>query len=343
MLKKLYLHHFRSYEKREFTFQEGINVIRGDNACGKTNLLEAVYLLSTGRSFRTTQLTDLIRHGHPFFYLEADFASGPISQHLKVSFDGQVKRVEHDGATYSQFTPLLGLFPTVLHVPEDIELVTGAPTERRRFLDLHIAQIDPLYIFHLARYFKAMRQRNVLLRQHKETAIESWEQILLTSGHYLQQKRREVLLSLQPPLAEAMLRLSDSIDNLLAEYRPSTTDDYKKSRTKEMQLGATLIGPHRDDFYLTINGQDAQGFASQGQQRCAAAALRLAQWRHFATLLDTPPLVGIDDFGVHLDAKRSRALLHEIEPMGQVFVTCPHDVKMLGKTLSLYELEIGSI
>lgn len=185
MLKRLYLHHFRSYERKEFSFQPGINVIRGDNARGKTNLLEAVYLLSTGRSFRTVQLTDLIRHGEPFFYLEADFSTGPVTQHLKVSFDGQVKRVEHDGATYSQFTPLLGLFPTVLHVPEDIELITGSPTQRRRFLDLHIAQTDPLYIFHLARYFKAMRQRNVLLRQHKEATIESWEQILVVSGQYL--------------------------------------------------------------------------------------------------------------------------------------------------------------
>ncbi len=340
MLKRLYLHHFRSYEKREFSFQEGINVIRGDNACGKTNLLEAVYLLSTGRSFRTVQLTDLIRHGEPFFYLEADFAAGPITQHLKVSFDGQVKRVEHDGATYSQFTPLLGLFPTVLHVPEDIELVTGSPTQRRRFLDLHIAQIDPLYIFHLARYFKAMRQRNVLLRQKKETAIESWEQILIVSGQYIHQKRQEILLTLQQPLADAMLRLSDGSDILAAEYQPSITDDYKKSRAKEIQMGATIIGPHRDDFYLSINGQDAKGFASQGQQRCAAAALRLAQWRHFSSIFDTPPLVGIDDFGVHLDAKRSRALLHEIEPLGQVFVTCPHDVKMLSQTLPFHELEV---
>ena len=187
-----------------------------------------------------------------------------------------------------------------------------------------------------------MRQRNVLLRQKKETAIESWEQILLTAGQYLNQKRREILLALQPSLVEAMLRLSDGADILTAQYLPSITDDYKKSRAKEIQMGATLIGPHRDDFYLTINGQDTKGFASQGQQRCAAAALRLAQWRHFSSIFDTPPLVGIDDFGVHLDAKRSRALLHEIEPLGQVFVTCPHDVKMLSQTLPFYELEVTS-
>lgn len=137
-----------------------------------------------------------------------------------------------------------------------------------------------------------------------------------------------------------MGRLSGGADHLSVQYEPSFTEDYRKSRAKEMQLGATLIGPHRDDFLVTINGQEAKGFASQGQQRCAAAALRLAQWRHFTAIFDSPPLVGIDDFGVHLDATRSRALLQEIEPLGQVFITCPHDIKMLGSSSAFHELEV---
>jgi len=149
MLRRLYLHHFRNYTQAEFTFSPGVNWICGKNAQGKTNLLEAIYLLSTGRSFRTHILSQLIQKEAGFFYIEAEIEKEGVSQTLKVSFDGETKKVEINATSYSNFSSLLGLLPHVLYAPEDISVVAGTPSHRRKFIDLHLSQIDPLYLHHL--------------------------------------------------------------------------------------------------------------------------------------------------------------------------------------------------
>ncbi|MGE5195697.1 MAG: DNA replication/repair protein RecF, partial [Anaerolineae bacterium] len=141
-LQHLYIRNFRNYEEAEVSFSSGINLIHGPNAEGKTNLLEAIYLLSTGSSFRTLYLSELICYKQPHFYLEAHMLKDGLTQTIKISFDGKIRYLQYNHTTYASFAPLLGLFPTVLFAPEDIALINGAPSERRRFLDLHIAQID---------------------------------------------------------------------------------------------------------------------------------------------------------------------------------------------------------
>ena len=152
MLKTLYLRNFRNYEEATTTFNSRLNFIWGDNAEGKTNLLEAIYLLSTGRSFRTQHLSELIRTGESFFYLEGECIEQGISQTIKLSFDGKNKRLQLNASTHSSFNPLLGTLPLILHAPTDSELIAGSPLYRRRFLNFHLAQSDPLYVHHLSRF-----------------------------------------------------------------------------------------------------------------------------------------------------------------------------------------------
>src|SRR5579885_1832498 len=160
MIVSLVLRNFRNYREAHVQFSPGVNLIHGRNAEGKTNLLEALYFLSTGRSFRTSRLDELILKGERFFFLEAVFIKDGIEQTLKVSFDGTSRHLQLNATVYRGFLHLLGLLPHILYTPEDTDLIRGGPNERRRFLDLHLAQIDPLYVHHWLRYNRAMKQRN---------------------------------------------------------------------------------------------------------------------------------------------------------------------------------------
>ncbi len=327
MIHRVYLRSFRNYQGAEYAFKAGINWICGDNGKGKTNLLEALYLISTGQSFRTAHFEELIyqekEEKDPFFFLEAHFTKEGIEQKVSLSFDGKGKKMEHSGSKYAHFTNLLGLLPIVLIAPEDIKLIAGSPLERRRFLDIHLAQIDPLYVYHVTRYQRALKQRNVLLKSRKIGSIESWEEIMKSAASYLYQKRKALIEELTPYAKEAMKSLSFGKETLTLQYIPSLIDDFRKTREKEMIVGTTLFGPHRDDFTLNINDKEAKTFASQGQNRCAVSALRLSEWHHFKKVNSQAPILAIDDFGVHLDKVRSDLLLDQIKNLSQVFLTTP--------------------
>ncbi|MGH7889620.1 MAG: DNA replication/repair protein RecF [Thermodesulfobacteriota bacterium] len=323
LIRRLYLRHFRSYREAEIDFSPGVNLIRGNNAQGKTNLLEALYLIGTGRSFRTPHLKELIHNDASFFFVEAEFLKDGISQHVRLSFDGEIKKLEYNNTTYAHFSNLLGLLPIVLLAPEDALLITGAPADRRRFLDIHLAQSDPLYVYHLARYHKAVKHRNFLLRKKSLDSIETWESLMVVSAAYLRQKRQEVVTALDNNFKAGMHELSKNRDLLQVNYTSSFTENYKQHRAKELILGSTLIGPHRDDLEININGQEARSFASQGQIRSAVAAMRLSQWNNLRDHHRASPLFCIDDFGVHLDTERRESLLGKLDSFGQVFLTSP--------------------
>jgi DNA replication and repair protein RecF len=230
----------------------------------------------------------------------------------------------------------MGLIPTVLHAPEDIFLISGAPSNRRRFINLHIAQTDPLYVHHLLRYHKAMKQRNALLKQKNEEGIQSWEQTMAVSARYLITKRQEAALSLNLFLQDEVKKLSSNLDELKLQYLPSFAFQekeeiasllcslWKKQRPKELYLGTTLSGPHRDDVLILLNKQPAKSFSSEGQKKCCVTALRFAEWKRLKSLTPSFPLLSLDDFEVHLDIDRQHYLKNELKNFGQVFLTSPY-------------------
>lgn len=331
LLKSLYLRNFRNFEKAEISFSSKANLIHGLNAQGKTNLLEAIYFLSTGRSFRTLHLNELIQHEKPHFYLEAHFEKEGIPQEMSIFFDGTAKKVKYNQTTYNNLSQLLGLLPTVLYTPQDIALILGAPAIRRRFLDLHIAQVDPLYVHHLVRYFKALKQRNCLLRQKSIEGIEVWEKMMSISARYITEKRGLAIDELNISLKNWMHRLSPQEEPLAIAYKPILASEelYLEQRKKELAYGNSLIGPHRDDLSICISEHAAKYFSSEGQKRCAIAALKLAEWERLYKITGTPPLMSIDDFGIHLDPQRHTLFQAEIERLGQVFITTPLEIKNL--------------
>ena len=170
-ITSLFLQNFRNYEKAHVVFSPGINLIYGPNAHGKTNLLEALYFLITGRSFRTQSLRDLIYFGADFFRLKAFFIKNGVSQTLEVYFDGEKKKLLWNQTPLTSLSALYGILQGVLIAPEDLQILKGSPSLRRRFLDVQIAQVSPLYLHHLSRYQKAMKHRNTLLRRKQTQTL----------------------------------------------------------------------------------------------------------------------------------------------------------------------------
>jgi len=336
-LRALYLHNFRKYEEGIFEFSPTVNTIRGPNAHGKSTLLEAIYFLSTGRSFRTSQTADLIRHGAISFYVDAVFIKNGIEQKLRVSYSSTERRVIHNNTAFPYLNSLLGLLPSVIIHPDDESIVKGPPAARRQLLDMLLAQSDPLYVHHLSRYDRAMRQRNHLLRSKTAASIDSWEYEMANAAAYVVLQRARAAFDLgtlgekhYALLSDASETLtltykahgaSDKIDTDIPTLRALYRDQYRRHRPREMEVGSTLTGPHKDELVITLNGKEARSFASEGQQRTCIAALRLAEWDQLHTNTQELPLMLIDDIGMSLDATRRKKLIDHFSTLGQVFIT----------------------
>lgn len=349
-VSRLILRNFRCYEEVEIPLAGGVNLIHGKNGAGKTSLLEAFYLLSTGRSFLTPHLSNLVRKEMPHFYVEAHFIRDGVEQMLSIGFDGKNRRIHYNNTLFQNFSHVLGILPSVLYSPKDSTLITGTPQERRRFLNIQLAQTNPLYVHHLMRYHKAMKHRNALLKVKSEAAIESWERMMGESARFLMQKRSELTELLRPKVELFAKELSDDEDFFDLHYEPSISlkrmdqieELLAKQRPKELIIGSTLIGPHRDDLHITYKKKEAKNFASEGQKRTCIAALKIAEWEVLKKQTETTPLFAIDDFGVHLDPKRTEVLQEKLNHLGQVLLTAPtsseeglhiENGKLLQKTL----------
>jgi DNA replication and repair protein RecF len=340
-LLSLSLRDFRNYEEADLEFAPGLNLFYGDNAQGKSNLLEAIYFAITGRSFRTANLTDLIREGAQRLFIELTFQKGGIVQTLRIGFDGSERRILHNQTRLTALADLLGLLQGVLLCPEDRQLIDGAPAFRRRFLDLHLAQLDPLYVRHLSRYHRAVKQRNHLLRSGAESSLTVWEEQLARSGSYIAQQRQQATKELAPLSQQAHQELAEGKEQITLHYR--TTADCEESflsaferlRKREQLLGYTTVGPHRDDLEVTLNGRDARLFGSEGQKACCAMSLRLSEWQRLYQKAGERPLLLIDDITASLDATRKAALNAHLTEVGQTFLALPHFLETEGKAFCI--------
>ena len=313
-IKQLLLKNFRNYEEVLIPFGPGINFITGENGRGKTNILEALYLLMTGRSFRTRYLEELIRFGAQSFYIELLFEKDGVEQSLKMHFEGKKRIVIHNQTPLTKLSSLFEILKGTLLVPDDHQLIVGNPKVRRHFLDLQIAQTHPLYLHHLSRYQKAMKQRNTLLRRKQINTLDVWEEQMVESAAYLTLLREETTQELCKLLAAPGIELS---------YLPSPSSREKliKSRERDLILGSTSLGPHKDDLTILLKERSARSFASEGQKRHTVAHLRFAEWQRLHGMAREKPLLLIDDVSMSFDSKREEALLASLNKYGQVFVT----------------------
>lgn len=340
LIEKLTVRSFRLFDEMLVDFKPGINVISGLNAVGKTTLLEGIYLLMAGRSFRTSQMSDLFQSGGNSFFVDARFEKSGVKQALKMSQSSSERGLFHNSTSLPSLGSLLGILQGVLHSPQDIDLVKGAPQVRRHFLDLQIAQVDPLYVHHLVRYSKGLKSRNVLLKSRKLAAIEGFEESMGISSSYILRQRKSLVQELEELLKGIYHEMSGKEEHLALHYRSSLGTAYEPGaivekfaahRNRDMEMGYTMIGPHRDDLKIQIHEREVKAFASEGEMRTMAAALRLSEWHRMRRMLQEPPLLLIDDYGISLDPHRVLSMGKMLKNFGQVIITSASDRLLFGE------------
>jgi DNA replication and repair protein RecF len=336
------------------TFAPGFHLLLGENAQGKTNLLEAVYLMATLRSFRGVGGAQMVRHGQKGY-----FAGGTVvgqgGHEIKIYWSAQERSLSLDGRPVRKLADYLGVLRTVVFCTEDLQLIKATARIRRRFIDLLLSQTYPAYLPLLQRYTQALRSRNALLKRPivDEAALQGFTQELVGAGEEIIRLRRDLVPKLSPLARLAYRRISHEAEELRIEYLPGVKKDFTvelaQARRRERTYRATLIGPHRDDVQLLLNDRSAAQFGSEGQKRTLAIALKMAQAEYLAGIHGAPPILLIDDVMGELDAKRRGGFLPLLERVhqsrGQVFMTATEEdwPRELGRELLRWQVRAGAL
>jgi DNA replication and repair protein RecF len=348
VIKKLTLDNFRNYEHESFSFSEGLNVLTGKNAQGKTNCAEAVFYLCTGASLRIRHDRQLIRKGTDFARISALAESRFGSVSLEAVVFENKRELYVNGNKLARPVDLLGNMNSVFFSPGELRLIQDGPDERRRFLNLSISQTSRDYCVSLNRFQKILDQRNNLLKDRCFGVIEEtlpvWDEQLAAYAAAVIRKRREYLGMLSPLAAEAHAYLTDGAESLSLDMdgdypaeeegiRAKLLRLLENSRERDIRLGYTTVGPHRDDLRVAIGGADARGYASQGQARTAALAMKLAETEIFKRYAGESPVLILDDVMSELDLPRRKKLLARVKDL-QCILTCTHAERVLYGTES---------
>jgi DNA replication and repair protein RecF len=353
-LAHLRLRDFRNYARLDVDFPPGFHLLLGGNAQGKTNLLEAIYLLGTLRSFRGVGGAQMARHGQAGYFVGARVV-GQGEHEVKLYWSARQRSLSLDGQPVRRLTDYLGVLRTVVFCTEDLQLIKGAGRGRRRFLDLLLSQTHAAYLPLLQRYARSLRARNALLKQPllDPVALEGFSRELVAAGEAICRLRRELVPKLAPIVRQAHGRIANQAEELRLEYQPGVAADFAvelaQSRARERAYRATLVGPHRDDLRLLLDGRPAAQFGSEGQKRTLAIALKLAQAEYLAGLHGAPPVLLIDDIMGELDLKRRGGFLPLLEQArqsrGQVFMTATEEnwPRDLGGDLLRWHVNAGAL
>lgn len=341
-LVNLKLQNFRNYEDCSLNFANKINVFIGENAQGKTNILEAIYLLSMAKSHRTNNDKELIRWDSEFTRIEGriEKKSGIIPLELHISQKGKATKVNHIAQT--QLSRFMGNMNVVMFAPEDLNLVKGNPQIRRRFLDMEIGQVSPIYLHEMKQYQRVLQQKNAYLKKifssrgTDQSLIDVFNQQLIEFGSKIIFKRLQFLEILKKRAHLIHKGISRGLENLDITYQSTSNvsesmdltkiitlleENFVKIKSKEIERGVTLIGPHRDDLVFYVNGKDVQSYGSQGQQRTTALSLKLAEIDLIHSETGEYPILLLDDVLSELDDHRQSHLLNTIEGKVQTFIT----------------------
>lgn len=332
IIKKLELNNFRNYETVSIELSEGINILYGDNAQGKTNLLEAMYMGCTTKALRAAKERELIRFGdeeaHLRMYIRKNDIDRKIDMHLKKN---KTKGVAIDGIPVVKAAEVYGMMNIISFSPDDLSIIKNGPAERRRFLDMELCQLDRSYMYNLASYNKALAQRNVLLKQissnkELESTLQIWDEQIVKYGSYLIDKRKIFISELNEIAADIHKKLTNGEESLELLYVPDCTADdislkLALNHEKDYLLKVTGVGPHRDDIEFRINGSDSRKYGSQGQQRTVALTLKLAEIELVKKKVGDNPVLLLDDVLSELDRNRQTQLLDSIDNI-QTIITC---------------------
>ncbi|MDW0111257.1 DNA replication/repair protein RecF [Sporosarcina aquimarina] len=358
---------YRNYASLDLSFSPHINVFIGENAQGKTNVMEAIYVLAMAKSHRTSNDRELIRWGQEYGKIKGDIERkyGHLPIELVISKKGKKARVNH--IEQNRLSLYIGQVNVVMFAPEDLNLVKGSPQVRRRFLDMEIGQISPVYLNDLLTYQKLLKQRNAILkdnrgkRELKDVMFDVYTEQFVDKAVQIIKKRYYFLELLQKwagPIHHGISRELESLEvsySTLKELSPELSADEMKEvlmsklnevKTRELDRGITLIGPHRDDLTFMVNGYDIQTYGSQGQQRTTALSLKLAEIELVRQEVGESPILLLDDVLSELDDYRQSHLLNTIQGQVQTFVTTTTIAGIEHETIrqaAIYEVEDGTV
>ena len=331
-INQLELSEFRNYESLSVEFDSSVNILYGDNAQGKTNVLEAIYLCGTTKSHKGSKEKEMIRlsseESHIRMQVEKAGIPHRIDMHLRKN---KAKGVAIDGVAIKRSSELMGLLHIVFFSPEDLSMIKNGPGERRRFLDLELCQLDSTYLYHLSNYNRAVNQRNNLLKQigfnkSLKDTVEVWDLQLTEHGSVIIDTRKRFVDELNELLPKIHAKLSGGKEELYARYEPNVTkQDFGQklilNLDRDLALKVTGNGPHRDDISFYIGDKNLKSFGSQGQQRTAALSLKLAEIELVRGKIKESPVLLLDDVLSELDRNRQSYLLESITDL-QTIITC---------------------
>ena len=332
IIKSLELADFRNYDSLHIDFSSGTNILYGDNAQGKTNILEAIYLSATTKSHKGSKDKDIVNfdkeESHIRTYLEKDDIDIRIDMHLRKN---KSKGIAIDGQKIKKAAELLGLLNVVFFSPEDLSIIKNGPAERRRFVDMELCQLDQFYLYNLNHYNKIVNQRNKLLKDmyfnpSLRDTLNIWDSQLISFGSKIIERRQLFVNQLNEIIFDIHKKLSGGKEELVIQYEPDVViEEYEKSlklnQERDIKLKQTTTGPHRDDFSFIVGDIDIRKFGSQGQQRTAALSLKLSEIELVKKMTKDNPVLLLDDVLSELDSNRQNYLLSTIGDI-QTIITC---------------------
>lgn len=338
-IEEISLQNYRNYEKVNLKFNKNINIIIGDNAKGKTNILESIYFLSITKSYRTKDDNNLINHNKNFFKIVGKVRDGRLLKKLEINFSNK-KKILLNGKEVPKLSNYIGIFNVIVISPEDIDIIKGSPKIRRSILNVYISQISREYIEKYNEYNKILKMRNDYLKLLQTNGIADLRYLdiitdkLIDRAVYIYSMRKNIIDSINEKITEIYTNIIN-IDGLKIKYIPNIDlSDYSyeelykkikytfsKNRQKEISLGMTIYGPHRDDYMFYVENDDLKYFGSQGQQKLAVIAFKISFLKIFEEKLSKTPVLLLDDIFSELDKKRKNKLIDYINNAGQVIIT----------------------
>ncbi|MDY4079687.1 MAG: DNA replication/repair protein RecF [Clostridium sp.] len=333
-IKKLMLINYRNYEKLDINFGKGVNVFIGDNAQGKTNILEAIYYCAFAKSHRTTRDRELINWNNHESYISLGIAKERLDKKIdiKILKDGK-KAIKVNSIKINKIGELFGIFNVVMFSPEDLKIVKDSPGVRRRFIDMELCQLNKKYYYNLVQYNKVLNERNVVLKNKNlsEEMLDIYDEQLSSYGEYVIKERLKYVEKLNYYGVQVHKDITSNKENIEFKYQSTIKDlskikenfyeALKKSRKKDIEKGISTIGPHRDDFSIFINNVDIKNFGSQGQQRTAVLTIKFASLRIIKEITGEYPVLLLDDVLSELDFSRKKYILSTIGEI-QTVITC---------------------
>ena len=366
-IKRLKVENFRNLEKLDIEFSDGVNIIYGNNAQGKTNIIEAIYIFSFGKSFRANRDIELLKFDEEYFLSNIEIMKKDRELEMDFGFDklSNKKMIKVNGVIQKKISDIIGKLNVVVFKPEDIKIVTDAPSVRRKYIDYLISSISKGYLENITKYKKVLEERNNLLKEIKvklkgnrvlekndEDFLDVYDKLLSKLNYEIYNERKRVIEKLNNYIYGIHLKLTENYINnekLHIKYVSNVEEDIQKmyndlikSRLNDINKGYTSFGIHRDDYIISINSLDVSIYGSQGQKKSSIISLKLSELKVIEEVIGEKPVLLLDDYMSELDERRRLKFLDIIEDI-QIIITTTHKISIDGKENTYFYVDNGKI